>query len=86
VFFQAGVNHVKPLFELDNVDGRIKWLNDKLAVVATGGNLEKRILHTTNQHKEFPIISTVALTSRTPMFRRDDIAERLQIVSLDRID
>jgi 5S rRNA maturation endonuclease (ribonuclease M5) len=76
----------KPLFGLDNVDGRIKWLNDKLAVVATGGNLEKRILHTTNQHKEFPIISTVALTSRTPMFRRDDIAERLQIVSLDRID
>ena len=76
----------KPLVGLDNVDAYKKWLNDKLAVVATGGTIQKRELYTTNRSREFPIISALAMTSRTPNFRRDDVAERLLILETARID
>ncbi len=74
------------LIGLDNVDGMIGWFNDKLAVIATGGTIAKRILHTTNRLAEFRIRAMVALSSRTPKFRRDDVAERLRIMELMRIE
>jgi len=76
----------KHLVGLDNVDVHKKWLNDKLAVVATGATIQKRELYTTNQSREFPIIASLAITSRTPSFRRDDVAERLLILETARID
>lgn len=74
------------LIGLDNVDGTIVWLNDKLAVIATGGTIPKRILYTTNRLAEFRIRAMVALSSRTPKFRRDDVAERLRIIETVRIE
>lgn len=74
------------LVGFDNVDGQTNWLNDKLAIAATGGNIRKRELYTTNSMIEFPIKAHVAITSRTPKFRRDDVAERLLIFPLKTLD
>jgi hypothetical protein len=61
----------------DNADRPIKWLPDKLAVVATGGTIKRREYYTTNKEVEFPIKAWLAITSRTPHFRREDVADRL---------
>ncbi len=68
----------------DNVDGRSKWLCDKLAAHATGISQGKRQLHTTNTLAEFPARCFLAITARTPKFRRDDVADRLLIMKVDR--
>ncbi len=67
------------LVGLDNVDGQVNWLNDKLAVVATGGSIQRRELYTTNSLVSFKVRAYVMLTTRTPKFRRDDVAERLLV-------
>ncbi len=61
----------------DNADREIKWLADKLAVVATGGTIKRRAYYTTNKQIEFPLKAWLAITSRTPHFRREDVADRL---------
>lgn len=71
---------------LDNVDSKCRWLNDRLATVATGGSVKRRILYTTNQLTEIPIRSFLAITSRTPQFKRDDVADRLLIMKLERLE
>jgi len=71
---------------IDNADTNIQWLEDKLAVVATGGALKRRLYYTTNKLVEFPITAFVALTSRTPHFRREDIADRLLLFNVERLE
>jgi hypothetical protein len=70
---------------IDNADGRKSWLDDKLAISATGGNVTKRELYTTNRLVDFPIRCFLAITARTPAFRRDDVADRLLIMRVGRI-
>lgn len=65
------------LLVADNADTERKWLADKLATVATGGRVKKRVLYTTNTMTSIWSIAWVILTSRTPHFRRDDMPERL---------
>ena len=60
---------------IDNADANIAWLDDKLAVVATGGTLKRREYYTTNKLVEYPITAFVGITSRTPHFRREDVAD-----------
>ncbi|MBY0405894.1 MAG: hypothetical protein K2X66_18470, partial [Cyanobacteria bacterium] len=74
------------LAAFDNVDGSSAWMNDKLAIAATGGMIRKRELYSTNNLIEFPIKSHLAITSRTPKFRRDDVAERLLLFPLKTLD
>jgi len=71
---------------LDNVDSHRPWLNDRLATVATGGSVKRRILYTTNDLMEIPTRCFLAITSRTPQFKRDDVADRLLIMKLDRLE
>jgi hypothetical protein len=82
--FDAMVCHSR-LCAIDNADTKIDWLLDKLAVVSTGGTLEKRQLFTTNEVVKFKPKCFVAITARTPKFRRDDIADRLIIMPMKRI-
>jgi hypothetical protein len=70
----------------DNADSRVAWLPDRLAICATGGTVSKRVLFTTNQLADFPINCFVGITSRTPYFRRDDVADRLLIHRLRRFE
>ncbi len=70
----------------DNVDGGIPWLNDALARVATGQTISRRRLYTTNSIVEYRPDTFIALSSRTPKFRRDDVVERLLLFPTKRIN
>lgn len=74
-----------PLVALDNVDGHIPWLNDRLAVVSTGYAVHKRELYTTNKLGWFMSEAAVVVTSRDPHFRRDDVADRLLVLRTQRL-
>ena len=76
----------KDFIVLDNADSAPKWLNDKLAIIATGGAIMPRKLYSDNQSLSYSIDAFVAITSRTPKFKREDIAERLLILKVDRIN
>jgi hypothetical protein len=75
-----------PLVVADNVDDAPAWFNDKLAVMATGGKLKKRILYSNNRMGEYPFKASLAVTSRTPKFTRDDVADRTIPIHLERLD
>jgi hypothetical protein len=68
----------------DNADRPIAWLQDKLAIVATGGMIKRRTYYTTNKLVEYPMKAWLAITSRTPHFRREDVADRLLPFHLER--
>jgi len=70
---------------LDNVDSGKSWLNDKLTSVTTGQTIEKRRLYTDNESIKLPTKTYLALTSRTPQFTRDDVADRLIYIPFKRI-
>jgi hypothetical protein len=53
--------------------------------VATGGTLKRRVLYTTNELVEFPVTAFVGITSRTPHFRREDVADRLLLFHVERL-
>jgi hypothetical protein len=82
--FDAAVTNT-PFVVFDNADQTKSWFDDKLAVASTGGSVQRRELYTTNKLIDFPIRAFIALTSRTPSFRRDDIADRRIIMRLGRI-
>jgi hypothetical protein len=71
---------------IDNADTKRSWLEDRLATVATGGAIKKRAYYTTNTLVEIPARCFLAITSRTPHFRRDDVADRLLIMQVERYE
>ncbi len=73
------------LVVFDNVDSGKSWLNDKLALVATGQTVEKRRLYTDNESVKFVTKTFLGLTSRTLQFTRDDVADRLICIPLLRM-
>ena len=77
--FEVGATNAH-LFFLDNVDGRVDWLLDALAKVATGIRFIRRVLYTTSETVKLPARCFLALTSRTPEFRREDVADRLLLI------
>ncbi|MFH1676751.1 MAG: hypothetical protein ABIC40_06965 [bacterium] len=70
----------------DNADENVKWLNNKFAIAASGGKVVRNVLYKTHQQAEYPIISMIAATSRTPCFRRDDVADRLVVLNTIRLE
>ena len=70
----------------DNVDGKIKWLNDDLAVAATGGNITLRELYTTNREITFSPRCFLCLNAREPQFKRDDVASRLLLFRVETLE
>ena len=83
--FDAAVSNSHYLV-VDNADSKCDWLPDRLATVATGGSIKRRDYYTTNKLVEFATHCFLAITSRTPHFRRDDVADRLLIHKVKRID
>ncbi len=81
--FDAAVTN-SPFVAFDNADHKCAWLNDRLATVATGGLIKKRELYTTNRLVEIPTRCFVGITAHTPQFRRDDVADRLLIMRVER--
>ena len=66
-----------PFVAFDNVDRYIPWLEDALASSATGMKITKRVLCETNRAISYTPKAFIAMTARTPYFRRDDVSERL---------
>jgi len=83
--FDAAVTN-SAFVAIDNADTKCSWLDDRLAVVATGASIKRRAYYTTNKLVDFPTCCYLALTSRTPHFRRDDVADRLLILKVERFD
>jgi hypothetical protein len=80
----AAAAHVLVLDNLDNFNG---WLRDKLARLATGGMDDYRQLWTSNEVGHVRYRCWLAFTSRTPdTLRRDDLADRLLLLPLRRIE
>lgn len=74
----------RSIVPMDNVDHHKSWLNDCLAIIATGGIHPRRELYTTLGLREAPLNAFIFLTSREPHFKRDDVAERLLLLKVDR--
>ena len=75
----------RPFVTFDNVDGYFPWLQDALAQSSTGVQVSKRELYTTHNSVTFTPRCMISLTARTPAFRREDVASRLLIFHLDRL-
>lgn len=74
------------LVTLDNMDARTSdGVLDLIATAATGGEITRRVLYTTAEPRRFRLSCYLAVTSRTPHFRRDDIAERLLLLGTARL-
>ena len=71
---------------LDNADTQCSWLNDRLARIATGAVISKRELYTTARMFSKAARCFLGITSRTPHFRRDDVADRLLLMPVKRFD
>lgn len=71
---------------IDNADAKCDYLADRLAIAATGGSIKKRKYYTTNDSIEVPVSCFIVITSRTPEFRRDDVADRLLINKVERFE
>ncbi len=79
----AGSQH---LLFLDNLDSFTTWLRDKLARISTGAEDTYRRLYTSNDPGRVIYRCWLAFTARTPdTLRRDDLADRLLILPVDRI-
>ena len=72
------------LIVLDNADTKNPWLDDRLAITATGGTAKKRKLYTTNEYIEATIRCNLMITARDPHFRRDDVADRVLPLKVER--
>lgn len=71
------------LYFIDNLDDNItKTKIDILCSVATWIWIKKRVLYTDNTELNFKVNSFLAITSRTPRFKRVDLNERLLIIKL----
>ena len=70
---------------LDNIDGKHDGLANLLAVVTTGGEYTLRELYTTLNTHRVELKAFVGATSREPdVFRRDDIADRILPLNVER--
>lgn len=83
--FVAAITHGY-LVILDNLDGKIAWINDRLAVAATGSLIQRRRLYTTNEAVAYHPKCFLAITSRNPKFKRDDVVDRLLLLKVERLE
>lgn len=74
-----------PMVVFDNVDTWAPWLPDKLALSAGKSDLVKRKLYTDNTNITLKRQALIGLTAHNPKFRREDVVDRLLIISLHRL-
>lgn len=72
----------RPFVAWDNLDTGTKWLENALATVATGAQRSKRKLYSDDTVLKHRPDTFLALTARTPRFRRPDVSNRLLIFHL----
>ncbi|HXF92468.1 MAG TPA: hypothetical protein VNK46_06905 [Nitrospiraceae bacterium] len=85
--FLAAVS-AKRLVVFDNADARLPWLADHLAKLATGSEIERRKLYTTNTLVTYRPNCFLILTARTTPWKqgREDVVQRLLPIHLATIE
>lgn len=74
-----------PLVVLDNVDTWERWLPDRLAQSAASSDIVKRRLYTDNDTIVLRRQAVLGLTAHNPKFGREDVADRLLIITFERL-
>jgi len=75
----------KHLLFIDNMDTYNDAVNDKLASYVTGVINEKRKLYANGEVYRSRVEVFIGISTRNPVFRRDDVAQRVLIIYLDPI-
>ena len=73
-----------PFFVLDNVDSAVPWFTDRLALSVSVTESEQRRLYTDGDVFTLRRHAMIGVTAHTPKFIREDIADRMLIISLRR--
>lgn len=68
---------------IDNLDTYREAVNDKLASYATGVTNEKRKLYSNGEVYREKVEAFIGISTRNPVFRRDDVAQRVLVIYLD---
>lgn len=71
---------------LDNVDTFERWLPDRLALSASTSDITKRKLYTDSDVVTLRRQALIGLTAHAPKFGREDVADRLLLINLERLD
>lgn len=74
-----------PFFLADNVDSYEKWLPDRIALAAGQSQIIKRKLYTDVDSVTMRSQAMLAITAHNPKFGREDVMDRLIIISFERI-
>jgi len=75
-----------PLVVLDNVDSWKEWLPDRLALSAGTSDITRRKLYSDSDSFVLKRQAMVGITAHNPRFGREDVADRLLLLSYERLE
>ncbi len=75
-----------PILVLDNVDTWEKWLPDRIARAAATSEIKKRKLYTDTDTVTMRSQALLGLTAHNPKFGREDVTDRLILITLERFN
>ena len=75
-----------PFVVLDNVDSPERWLPDRLALSASTSDIVKRKLYTDADTVVLKRQALVGITAHNPRFGREDVADRLLLLTFERLE
>lgn len=75
-----------PFFVADNVDSPDRWLPDRLALAAASADIHKRKLYTDADEYVLKCQAMVGITAHNPRFTREDVSDRLLLLTFKRLD
>lgn len=73
------------LLVLDNVDVPERWLPDRLALAVTESDVIRRKLYSDSDTVVLHRRAMIGITTNTPSFGREDVADRMLIFNLERL-
>lgn len=77
---------IDPFIVLDNVDLPEKWLPDRLAQAAANSDIPKRKLYTDGDEYVLKRQALVGITAHNPRFTREDVSDRLLLLTFKRLE
>lgn len=75
-----------PFVALDNVDSWEKWLPDRLAQAASSSEIGRRKLWTDGDMVYLRRNAMIAVSAHAPKFGREDVLDRLLLLTLERLE
>lgn len=79
------ITSTDPLVIFDNSDTWERWLPDRLALAAAASEVTKRKLYTNSDTITMKRDAFVGMTAHSPKFGREDVIDRLIIITLERL-